>query len=70
MDRPSSRASGSVRDEERGDASAKVTPTSGTTRGDFTKNPVVFHYSAEQSRRVPIVVTEESAEPLPPGDPA
>ena len=31
---------------------------------------VGFHYSAERSRRFSIVMTEESAEPLPPDDPA
>ena len=31
-------------------------------------DPVLFHYSIEQSRPVPIVVTEDSSKPLPAGE--
>ena len=38
--------------------------------GHDVADPVVFHYSIERSCRFSIGMIEESAEPLPPGNPA
>ncbi len=50
------------------ESSRRAVIAGGSAAAVGQRDVVLFHYSIELSRRVPIVVTEDSTEPLPAGD--